>query len=1004
MPNCPECAATLTDVATSCSTCGAVLRTSPAEITSQPKVSKQPEEARLLEALRASLAPRYELLKPLGSGGMGAVFLAREPALKRLVAIKVLSPYLVAHATAHARFEREARAVAALSHPNVVSVYAIGETVDLSLPYIVMQYVDGPPLSAWIQEHGRASEREARRILGGVAAALAAAHARGLVHRDVKPGNILLEPTSSRVLVVDFGLASALSKEGSGVDDTTLTTAGMVLGTPIYMSPEQAMAEPVSAKSDVYSLGVVAYELLTGKLPFTATSAMGWATAHLRDIPCPVGQLRPDLSPEVGHLVDRCLAKAATARPTAQEFAEGILPSLEAEVQWPPPGFVPLLGRGRILARSAQLTAFGILLLLVALVTPPRPVRAEDAWWTDFAIAPAVTGSSLGVRRESPRSSAAGIPRWWFAALALGLGGAIAGSTWLGVLSYPAMRSIARHQRAGWRWSTMSDVLADPDGRSGLLLSGSREIAAIAPDHRAGILQVRRRIMSAGLLGGLWVVVVGGGWALLLVLGVQTIQQAGPIARLALWVVLVTPLAVSLGVALAAAAREARLFGALPRKRIYTGTFAAPRSLGGGQDAAAWYAGLPGGQLPGTSRPAVFSGALSTAYLAAVLLGAAALVAMGLVSAATVVAARRASQLGPETAEGAALLEQRDGGAFGGQAREAWSAYLPPREDISDSGARTLIRKLVKAEGTSGDLPSYPVDPAKVISTLAPDTLGHGAFQAAQRGLSPDTAGLLETLGEHPRTTVLRRIARAPTVDIFGSTLDRPVGDYGTLDRLPQPQYGIFRTAAHANGLGALLAASREDWSAAARRLGENLALAEHFLRAPSVFANRYGVGLLQQLALLPLAEVERLRGNRDQAQRLTGAGDQIREEVFTQAWPGRLAGLAADPGDLSRFSAALRSDRLSPGYRVESFYGGWAGFCLNRWEILSGPSPFREPAVMKTSDAMTDVPHAGELARLTARTWESESRASLGNMVSRLLWCWRGGRAGGAKPPAASR
>jgi hypothetical protein len=259
------------------------------------------------------------------------------------------------------------------------------------------------------------------------------------------------------------------------------------------------------------------------------------------------------------------------------------------------------------------------------------------------------------------------------------------------------------------------------------------------------------------------------------------------------------------------------------------------------------------------------------------------------------------------------------------------------------------------------------------------------------RGLSPDTARLLETLGEHPRTRLVRQIARAQHVDIFGWTLDRLVTSYGSLDSLPQPPYGILRTAAQANALAALLATARGDRETAAQRLGENLALADHFLEAPSVFANRYGVGMLQQLGLFPLAEVERSRGNRDQAERLTQAADQIREQVFSHAWHGRLAGLAADPHDMSRWAAALRSDRLSPGYRVEALGGGWAGFCLNRWEILGGLSPLRGPEVLRTADAMSDVPRAWGLARLTARMWQGESSGRLGDMMGRLLRCWNG-------------
>src|SRR5512143_1187739 len=184
MPYCPECSASVPDGVAACPTCGASLVSTPADVA-EPSAPVASDIDLVTADLRNSTKPQYELLKLLGAGGMGAVFLLREPALKRLVAAKVLAPWLAADPKARARFEREARAAAALSHPNVVRVYAEGETLGLKLPYIVMQYVEGPTLTEWIEKHQRASEREARRILGEVASALAAAHARQVVHRDV---------------------------------------------------------------------------------------------------------------------------------------------------------------------------------------------------------------------------------------------------------------------------------------------------------------------------------------------------------------------------------------------------------------------------------------------------------------------------------------------------------------------------------------------------------------------------------------------------------------------------------------------------------------------------------------------------------------------------------------------------------------------------------------------------------------------------------------------------
>jgi eukaryotic-like serine/threonine-protein kinase len=251
MPYCPECSSFVADPVERCPTCGASLASTPAAgQVSQPAARPATDTAQVARDLSAALGTAYEYLRLVGVGGMGAVFLYREVALKRLVAVKVMAPDLAADAGARTRFTREARSAAALSHPNVVRVYAVGETAGLALPYIVMQYVEGPSLAEWMEHHPRASERDGRRIIGEVAAGLAAAHARGLLHRDVKPGNVLLEAETGRAYVADFGVSAAVA---AGSADTTgsLTATGHVVVTPIYMSPEQAAGEPLTPKSDV---------------------------------------------------------------------------------------------------------------------------------------------------------------------------------------------------------------------------------------------------------------------------------------------------------------------------------------------------------------------------------------------------------------------------------------------------------------------------------------------------------------------------------------------------------------------------------------------------------------------------------------------------------------------------------------------------------------------------------------------------------------------------------
>ena len=221
---CARCGELASDDAAFCFRCGSPLREQ--ATSAAPAGSRLEDAERIAAELRSALAPRYELLDLLGAGGMGCVFRAREESLRRLVAVKVLAPSLAEDDLARARFTREARAVAAISHANVIGVYGVGETPALKLPFIVMQYVDGPTLGSWMRTHPRANEATARRIVGEIAGALAAAHSHGVVHRDVKPSNVLIEATTGRAIVVDFGVSALLVPDESTPDAPRMTTTG----------------------------------------------------------------------------------------------------------------------------------------------------------------------------------------------------------------------------------------------------------------------------------------------------------------------------------------------------------------------------------------------------------------------------------------------------------------------------------------------------------------------------------------------------------------------------------------------------------------------------------------------------------------------------------------------------------------------------------------------------------------------------------------------------------
>lgn len=264
----------------------------------------------------------FEVSGCVGVGGMGVVFKARDPALDRYVAVKVLSPQLAASESARSRFEREARAAAAVVHDNVIAVHQVSEYQ--GLPYLVMPYLPGPSLEERLRQQGPLAPVEALRIARQVAAGLKAAHAQGLIHRDIKPANILLSGQTERALLTDFGLARA-------VDDASITRAGALAGTPQFMAPEQARGETTDERSDLFSLGALLFTMLTGRPP--VPDASGMETIHR------VGSEQPPRLSVVLEEVPRVLEQAVSAlhcfapsqrvasAARAESLLEGLLPT-----------------------------------------------------------------------------------------------------------------------------------------------------------------------------------------------------------------------------------------------------------------------------------------------------------------------------------------------------------------------------------------------------------------------------------------------------------------------------------------------------------------------------------------------------------------------------------------------------------------------------------------------------------------------------------------------------
>src|SRR5581483_5650746 len=261
------------------------------------------------------LAERYEILKLLGQGGMGAVYKAKDRELDRMVALKVIRPELAGHASILQRFKQELLLARKITHRNIIRIYDLG--VAEGLRFITMEFVEGQDLSSLLEERHKYSPEEAVNILRQVCAALEAAHNEGVVHRDLKPQNIMIG-TGGRVCVMDFGLARSM--EGHG-----MTQAGAVMGTPAYMSPEQAKGMPVDQRSDLYTLGIIAYVLLTGEIPFKADSALASMLLRTQGPPKPAIQLDASIPQALSDILQKSMAVDPKDRyQSAAEFAKDL--------------------------------------------------------------------------------------------------------------------------------------------------------------------------------------------------------------------------------------------------------------------------------------------------------------------------------------------------------------------------------------------------------------------------------------------------------------------------------------------------------------------------------------------------------------------------------------------------------------------------------------------------------------------------------------------------------
>jgi len=978
---CPYCGTRFDPEDTSCRHCGATPPTAVTMVSDDDAAAPSSAELEQITVeLRRAFEPGRQLVRFLAAGGMGAVYLGRDPGLKRLIVIKVLAPALAHDEVAHTRFLREAQAAAATNHPHIVSVYEVGELPESRVPYFIMQYVDGGTIRDEMQDGVAVSESRAKRLVGEIASALAEAHRRGLIHRDIKPANVMVERESGRALVVDFGISAATTPEGD-VGATDLTIEGSIVGTPQYMSPEQAAGGRVTEQSDVYSLGIMAFELVTGAPPFNASSPMGLIAAHIKDPAPPVRSRRPDLDAQFADLIDRSLAKDPAARPSADAIARALVPPAQPWVEWPPPGLERLRGVG---AAYIRLVGINIALLVGVLLLFAFPPTSMIAWGEPdrFSLWSPVT---LVVQLASIGNTASiGPGIVWL--LFLGLF-ALTGFL-MAVMVLARGAHLGWHlkwaRRAGYPWRVVLDTAVDRSSRTGALLNRLGVFASLPPDVARRFMKFRRistiLVVVALAAGGLsafgWFIGATGGWA-----------SGGGLLPPVELVVTLLPLLLGLGGALAMRVPEWRYV-----RRMIRGSSRRRISVRG-EVVAAWLAAA-------AHRAPRRANRLGSMMLAGVPgIGAAAVTFVLAVTVLYNVLVVTISSQG-------AAFQARD-------AREwlrAWqhdtlvtTAWPTFDSILTDAGVGSPTPETADREWAQLLVLALQTDSTATFdSAWAVDTTGWRAlverfphpvsarrvvaWAAIQAGRLPDsTRNALAADTMVPALTLWRQVAAAqppplwmirrgfPGFDPRGSS---PLGT--RWHRLRASVIDFQRR----NAAAAALLTAAGDTEGAERRAREIISVGHAFLRQP-VYPSALTGSVIVREGARTLQWVGRLNENRrlvDQGQAILDVLDRDDVGGWSGLWikmdrpeftRSRIAPLLmSNPAD-TRGLGPIGDGRLAPFVRWELIRAIYGAYCLSVRETRYGPDPRRMAMLDSARVLAADVPRTDEWVAAIRRAFE---------------------------------